>query len=120
MKNILIVDDDPVICALLRSYLSLKKYKVETVSTLDAALNVIAKEPFDVVITDLKIHGVFGTKLLKRIFDIRPNIKMIAMSGDTSSEKLTTDFKGDIPFLHKPFKLQEVERLIIELCSQDS
>ncbi len=118
MKRILIIDDDPVICALLKSFLSLKKYDVECVNRLEDAIKAIIKRPFDVVLTDMKIPDMVGSEIIKRIYDTKPGIKLIAMSGDTSFEKLPPDLRANLPFLRKPFRLQEVERLILELNSQ--
>ena len=118
MRNILIIDDDPVICALLQSFLSLKRYHVECVSKLEDALKAITNKPFDIVLTDMKMPDVVGAEIIKRIFDTKPGIKLIAMSGDTSFDKLPSDLRANIPFLRKPFRLQEVERLILDLNSQ--
>ncbi len=115
MKNILVVDNDSVIRSLLKSFLSLKKYRVECVNTGIDALNFIAKESFDIIITDLKMDDMDGTELIKKIHDSCPNIKLIAMSGDSSFDKLPSDLKSNIPFIHKPFRLQEMERLILDL-----
>ena len=57
MKTILIIDDDPVVCALLRSFLSLKKYKVASYSRLEDALKALESSPADVVLTDMKMQG---------------------------------------------------------------
>ena len=120
MKNILIVDDDPVISSLLKSFLALKKYNVECVTTGIDALNALVRGSFDVVITDMKMHGMGGGELIKKMIRIQSSIKLIAMSGDTSFDKLSPDLKETIPLLRKPFRLQEVEKLILKLSSNDN
>ena len=119
MKNILILDDDPVICALLKSFLSLRRYKVESITVWEDALKQMAKESFEIILTDLQMPGIGGAEIIKKIRDINPNVKLIAMSGDTSFDKLPANLKAHIPFLPKPFKLQEVEKLLISLNSPD-
>lgn len=119
MKNILVIDDDPVMCALLKSFLSLKRYKVECITMLEDALSLMKKESFDIVLTDMKMQGIDGSEIIKKIREIKPSVKLIAMSGDTSFDKLPSHLKAHIPFLPKPFRLQEVEILIKKLGSGD-
>ncbi len=115
MINILVIDDDPVMRSILKSFLSLRKFKVECVMTEPEAMNTLNRDHVDIVITDLKIPGIDSIQLLRKITSIRPGIKLIAMSGDTSFDKLPQDIKAATPFIHKPFKLQEIEKLIREL-----
>lgn len=119
MKNIFIIDDDPVVCSLLRSFLSLKKYKVASFSRLEDALKALETAPADVVLTDMKMQGIVGIEIIKKVLNTRPDLKLIAMSGDTSFDKLPPEIKANVPFLRKPFRLQEVERLLLELFSQE-
>ena len=115
MIHILVIDDDPVMRSLLKSFLSLRKFKVECVMTEPEAMKALSLNHVDIVITDLKIPGIDCIQLLRKITGIRPGIKLIAMSGDTSFDRLPQDIKAATPFIHKPFKLQEIEKLIREL-----
>jgi len=115
MINILVIDDDPVMRSLLKSFLSLRKFNVECVMTETEAMKALSLDHVDIVITDLKIPGIDSVQLLRKITGIRPGIKLIAMSGDTSFDRLPQDIKAATPFIHKPFKLQEIEKLIREL-----
>lgn len=119
MKNILIIDDDPVIRSLLQSFLSLKRYKVKSVSAGIDALNILAKKPFDIVITDMKGDGVCGPELIKKVRSVCPDIKLIAMSGDTSFDKMPENLKANISMIRKPFRLEEMESLIADLSGED-
>lgn len=115
MKNILIIDDDRVISSLLKSFLSLKKYKVECVSTVIDAMNALTRKSFDIVITDMKMHGMGGAEIIKKMRSIQSGIKLIAMSGDSSFDTLPPDLRETIPLLIKPFRLEEMERLLSSL-----
>ena len=115
MINILVIDDDPVMRSLLKSFLSLRKFNVECVMTETEAMKALSLDHVDIVLTDLKIPGIDSIQLLRKITGIRPGIKLIAMSGDTSFDRLPQDIKAATPFIHKPFKLQEIEKLIREL-----
>lgn len=113
--NILIIDDDSVIRSLLQSFLSLKRYKVESVSTAIDALTALSNTQFDIVITDLKLKQYRGADLIKNIQATHPEIKLIAMSGDTSFDTLPEDIRNTIALIRKPFRLEEVEGLIHKL-----
>lgn len=113
--NILIIDDDSVIRSLLQSFLSLKRHKVESVSTAIDALTALSNTQFDIVITDLKLKQYRGADLIKNIQATHPEIKLIAMSGDTSFDTLPEDIRNTIALIRKPFRLEEVESLIHKL-----
>lgn len=115
MVNILIIDDDSVIRSLLQSFLSLKKYKVESASNGIDALAAVSNTHFDIVITDLKLKQFRGADLIKKIQAIQPEIKLIAMSGDTSFDTLPEDIRTTVSLIRKPFRLEEVESLIHKL-----
>ena len=116
MTNILIIDDDSVIRQLLQSFLSLKRYKVECVSNGIDALTAVSSTQFDIVITDLKLKKSRGSDLIKKMQAIQPGIKLIAMSGDTSFDSLPEDIRTSIALIRKPFRLEDVENLIINLA----
>ena len=115
MTNILIIDDDSVIRQLLQSFLSLKKYKVECVSNGIDALTAVSNTQFDIVITDLKLKKLRGADLIKKMQAVQPGIKLIAMSGDTSFDSIPEEIRTSIALIRKPFRLEEVENLIINL-----
>ena len=120
MVHILVIDDDPVMRSLLKSFLSLRKFKVDCVATESEAINVLLHDNVDIVITDLKIHGMDSVQFIRRIAQTKPGVKMITMSGDTSFDRLPQDIKTTTPFIHKPFKLQEIEILISKLTGTAS
>ncbi len=115
MINILVIDDDPVMRSLLKSFLSLRKFKVACVQAELEALNILAHDHVDIVITDLKIPGMDSVQFIRNVKQTKPGVKIITMSGDTSFDRLPVDIKTATPFIHKPFKLQEIEKLIRSL-----
>ena len=112
MMHILVIDDDPVMRSLLKSFLSLRKFKVDCVMTASDAIRVLLSNNVNIVITDLKIPGIDSVQLIRSITSTKPGVKVITMSGDTSFDRLPQDIKTTTPFIPKPFKLQEIEKLI--------
>ena len=78
-KSILIVDDEESILTVLKS--SLKKlvteYRVVTVANGQAALEQIKQRSFDLVVTDYKMAGLDGLRLLEQIRLERPETRVI-------------------------------------------
>ena len=112
MVHILVIDDDPVMRSLLKSFLSLRKFQVDCVMTESDATKVLLHDNVDIVITDLKIPGLDSVQFIRSITRTKPGVKIITMSGDTSFDRLPQDIKTTTPFIQKPFKLQEIEKLI--------
>ena len=115
MVHILVIDDDPVMRSLLKSFLSLRKFKVDCVMTESDAIRVLLQNNVNIVITDLKIPGIDSVQLIRSITSTKPGVKVITMSGDTSFDRLPRDIQTTTLFIHKPFKLQEIEKLISTL-----
>jgi len=63
MKNILIIDDDPVILSLMKMMLPEKKYKSKTAESGCKGLEMIKNEKFDVVVTDLIMPQIEGLEV---------------------------------------------------------
>ena len=71
-NNILIVDDDPDIHHLLAVALGSGKYLIADAYNGLEALSALEARPCDLVITDIRMPGVDGLELLRRIHEARP------------------------------------------------
>ncbi len=111
--HILIIDDDSVILSLLKSFLSLKKYNVECATSGQEALKILRTRSFDIIIMDMVLNDMLGSDLLLKIKRLYPDQKIIGTSGDQSHSSFFQE--RDIPFLFKPFKLEDVERIVKRL-----
>jgi signal transduction histidine kinase len=114
-KRILIVDDEKEIGVLLYQALSrMGGFYVEVVESGEEALQKIEKEPFDLVLTDLKMPKMDGLQLVKEIAQAKPEILTVLMSGHGSIDSaLEAMKKGASDYLTKPLNLDE---LVIRLC----
>jgi DNA-binding NtrC family response regulator len=81
MKNrILVVDDEEEIGVLLYQALSrMGGFFVEVVRSGEEALQKIEKEPFDLVLTDLKMPKMDGLQLVSKIAQAKPEILLVLM-----------------------------------------
>jgi DNA-binding NtrC family response regulator len=84
--RLLIVDDEPDICKSLARRYKLKGYDVDTADGGEAALELLESNPYHVVISDIKMPGIDGIELLRRIRIEYPMTRIIMMTGYVTLE----------------------------------
>lgn len=94
-KRILIVDDDPDIRRIVVLALSDDSpYEVHAVSSAEAALLHIARQPVDLLFTDINMPGMSGIDLVRRVRELDPNTAVIVFT--VSPEELTPDHAAEL------------------------
>lgn len=95
---------------------SMEGYDCETASNARDALEIIEKTNFDLMVTDINMHGMSGFEMTKKVKHLRPDLEIIIMTG------LTDDFSydaairaGATDFIKKPFSLQELSAMINQM-----
>ena len=118
-KKILVVDDEPRMCESLNRLLSKEGYAIVTSSGAVDALEEVGKEPFDVVITDVKMPEVDGVSLLKSLKVMNPRIKVIMMTayGDVDSYLASMNL-GAVEYLMKPINFDELKKILGRLTNE--
>ena len=110
--NVLIVDDEKNTRDALRSALE-DKYEVFVASDAKQALNVLEAESIDLVLTDLKMAGDDGLRLIQRIKSLTHQPIAILMTSYGSVETAVEAMKqGAADYLTKPLNLDEVQLII--------
>ena len=111
--NILVVDDELFICELLEEFISKLGYEVTTASSGEDALSKFRQEKFEVVLLDIKMPGMNGREVLRRIKEMDRSTGVIVLSafgdGVTVNDMLGI---GADDFLVKPFELNNLEILL--------
>ena len=101
--RIMILDDEPKMGALLQRSLEREGYAVETFERPAAALERLREEPFDVLVTDLRMPGMTGLEVLDRAKAASPALEVVLMTAfasvETAREALT---RGAVDYLVKP------------------
>src|SRR5260221_10743727 len=112
MSRILIVDDDDAIRAMLYDLLS-DKYECKTASMAEEALQYIAVETYDAILTDISMPVLTGVELLKKIKEHNSATPVILISGN-GGEQDPEDLKalGAFAYVTKPFDLNEIEQVV--------
>lgn len=80
-KRILIVDDDIDLCKILKQTLTQKGYIVKTINYGYLAFIELKNIDYDLVFMDLRLTGINGVNTYKEVKEIKPNIKVIIITG---------------------------------------
>jgi PAS domain S-box-containing protein len=116
-QRLLIIDDEPDIAQLLEMILAGSGFQIKTASNGSDALQIVSRESFDAILTDMLMPGLDGQALYQRICEIRPALakRVIFVTGDTQS-RATREFldaTGNL-WLGKPFRVSEVVNRVQE------
>ncbi len=107
--KILTVDDDPGMCQFISDVLSGEGFSVTTLDNSLEALKIIRKEEFDVLITDLRMHGLKGLDLLEEAQKRAPLMPVIIITAFGTIESAIRAMKlGAYDYITKPFKMEEL------------
>ncbi len=113
MKKILIVDDDQGIREMLAEFLKEFGYEVTEAKNGKQGLEMLQKEEFDLVITDIGMPYLRGDQMIK---NYQGQALFIVMSGAANDQELAKIIKTNDPrvkyFLPKPFSLADLLRSI--------
>lgn len=104
--RILVVDDDPRICRLVRAMLVTNGYEVADTSTGEDALKRVRSEKYDLVLLDHRLPGITGVEVCREI-RAGADIAIIVMSAgyDIRADALQA---GANDYLRKPFGVSEL------------
>jgi CheY-like chemotaxis protein len=80
MKNILVVDDNEMLCRLACDILRTEGYQAVPASSAAQALEAFEKEEFDLLVTDFRMPGMSGLELARTIRDRNPQFPIIVMT----------------------------------------
>ena len=109
-RKILIIDDEPSTLNMLRLLLSTYGYTVLSAENGESGLEVFLAEEPSIVLTDVRMPGMDGIEVLKKIKDAGGNVEVIVVTGhgdmDTAIRSLQHDASD---FINKPIQKQALE-----------
>lgn len=110
---VLVVDDEPDICEMIRMALSLRGAHVVSATEGEQALALCKKESFNAAFLDFSMTGLSGHDLKKAISEAQPKLPIVFMSGvDIPSLPDQNDF------LKKPFDLHDIQCKLREILER--
>jgi len=121
-KTILVVDDEPEIRKLVTAMLTRNGYRVLTADTGENAVRLYHNNPdIDMLLTDVVAPGMSGPMIADQIAGLKPDIKVLFMSGYDSTQVVQRYVveKG-YSLLSKPFTIDELEQKVRQVLSEQS
>lgn len=117
--SILIVDDEQSLREMLEILLAREGYKVVTAAGGLDALELFRKNPFSVVLADIRMRPMDGLSLLKEIKALSPQTEVIMISAYANQETAMEAMnEGAYDFFPKPFDNQELKQVIKDAFSR--
>lgn len=117
-RTVLFVDDDPNILEGLKTRLHRQRRKWDMRFALSgrAALELLEKEPVDVIVSDMRMPEMDGATLLTRVRALRPKVIRIVLSGHAEMDTALRAIAVAHQFLNKPCEPGMIENVIERAC----
>jgi len=107
MDKLLLIDDEPDILRVLSLSLRADGYEVVSAQNGTEGIAVFKKEKPDIVITDIKMPGMDGIEVLKKVKDLNDDTEVIIITGHGDIENAIEALKhGASDFINKPVRLR--------------
>jgi len=115
-RHILVVEDRDSLRRMLERALASDGYRVSTVGDGAEAVELLGSgEPFDLVLTDLKLPGASGLEVLEAARSARPSMPVIVLTGYGTVPTAVEAMRGGaFHFLEKPVEIDDLSRLVAE------
>ncbi|MCK4933025.1 MAG: response regulator [Candidatus Aminicenantes bacterium] len=107
--KILLVDDDEVVLSDLGQVLEDEGYDLVKAKSVEKAIELLEKDTFDLVITDLVMEGVDGFAVVKKIKDLSPETTTIILTGYKDTDFIIDAFRiGVDNYMLKPAETEDI------------
>ncbi len=118
MMRVLFVDDEPNVLSGLRRILRTmrKEWDMEFLNSGQEALDAIEETPFDVVVSDMRMPGIDGAKLLSVVRQRLPGAVRIALSGETEQNMIYRCVQYAHQYLAKPCDAEVLVDAVRRAC----
>jgi CheY-like chemotaxis protein/anti-sigma regulatory factor (Ser/Thr protein kinase) len=113
VSTLLIAEDDSALRRLLTKSLEEDGYSIIEAPDGPEALEVIQRQPVDLLITDVVMPKMSGLELLEKARALSPGIRSIVMTGHGTAETVINAFRSHAcDFLEKPFKIDDLRAAV--------
>ena len=116
--RILVVDDEPMVRALITRVLSDEGYQVVAVANGSAALEVARESNggFDLIVTNNYMPGLTGAELIARVREDFPTLPILHID-DISRKRVDKGLPEDVPTVYKPFSVATLRAAVRRLLA---
>jgi DNA-binding NtrC family response regulator len=117
--HILIVEDDPSHLEILRRHLERSGYRVEAAESAEQALSRFSRFDPQLVLSDLRMPGMTGSELLRKLKADAPDVAVVLMTAYDDMQTAIDAMKdGAYDYLVKPLDLERLEAIIHSALDQ--
>jgi DNA-binding NtrC family response regulator len=107
--RILVVDDDHGQRSLLETFLRAKGYRTQSAASGEAALQLLAEEPFSMMISDVRMAGMSGIETLRRVREKHHDLPVLLVTAFADIRSAVSAMRdGAVNYLAKPIDLDEL------------
>ncbi len=104
MNRILVIDDEAIVRTSCKRALEPEGYEVELADSGLAGIECLEKDPFNIILLDLKMPDMGGIEVLKVVMERWPDIKVIIVTGYSTVETAVEALRlGAFNHIEKPF-----------------
>ena len=106
-ENILVVEDEDLLRWSIQRFLQSRSYRVDAVADGRLALEKLAGESYDLIISDLKLHGADGLELAEAARKANPHTQVVIITGNSSKQSILQALRQGVwDYVEKPFELE--------------
>ena len=111
--TVLVIDDDAHIRSSIGKFLIARGHTVIEAADGEKGVEVVESQAVDIVITDVKMPGIDGFEVLRRVQSISPETEVIVITGVKEAENAFRALReGAFDFFNKPFKVEDLNAAI--------
>jgi DNA-binding response OmpR family regulator len=116
--RIMVVDDEAGICRNVEKILTKNNYAVTSANSARQALEIMAEQSFNLLITDIVMPRMNGLELLKKVKTQWPQTKALTMTAFASTDTAVRAIRlGALDYLPKPFTPKELRSMVADALS---
>jgi HD-like signal output (HDOD) protein/ActR/RegA family two-component response regulator len=121
-RNILFVDDDPIMRELFATVLQAEpeRWEVTTAESGEAALPLLDTTPFDIVVSDMRMSGMDGVTLIREVKRRSPRTARIILSGVVDQKEIAETLRETHQFMPKPFRPKVLKATLARIGGLDA
>ena len=111
--RVLVVDDEPMVCLSLCNWLQEENYFARAAEDGPKAVNAVREENWDIILLDLRMPGMDGMEVLKKIKEIAPQSVVIMMTAYASIPSAVEAMKeGAYDYIVKPLDVEQLTLML--------
>ena len=112
-NRILLIDDEPDVLSTLEMTLRQEGYAVATATDGETAFELFRNQPFDLVITDMRMPGMDGVEVIRRIKALDPDVEVVMLTGYATLENAVRVLRnaGAFDYMTKP--IEDIDELLM-------